>query len=137
MFANLKLTSGEIVRMVALGLLVIIEGFTVVSVLLNIVFLPLGPFYPNIASAAVLVFPVVIGALSKRYETAIALTVAPFFILALIYTLVYAPVWNVDLFYLGTLAGRVAGGVVLLGALGAFGCMLRRLVSREAPVPSA
>lgn len=134
MLKSAELRHSDIFRLIALGALAIIEGLAVVSVLLNLVFLPIGSFYPNIASASILILPVLIGAFSKRVEVAVVLTVLPWFILALIYTTWYAPVWNVDLFYLGTLAGRVAGASFLLGGLGAFGWMLRRIILREARV---
>jgi len=78
----------------------------------------------------ILVLPVIIGAVSQRLEVAIVLSVLPFFLLAVVYTTVYAPVWNIDLFQLGVLAERVAGGAFLLGGLGAFGWLLRRTFNR-------
>lgn len=134
--ANLSLNRNDIARYIVQGILTIIEGFAVVSVALNLVFLPLGTAYPNIASASILILPVLIGAFSRRWEVAVVLTVLPFFILALVYTAIYTPVWNVDIVYLGTLAGRVSGAAFLLGGLGAFGWMLRRIILREAPTPS-
>jgi hypothetical protein len=122
----------DVIRLVALGLLVILEGFAVVSTVLNIVFIPLGTAYPNIASVTILILPVIIGLISGRVEVAVVLTVLPFFVLAVIYTAVYAPVWNIDLFQLGVLAGRVAGAAFLLGGLGAFGWMIRRIFNRGA-----
>ena len=65
---------------------------------------------------------------------AIVLTVLPFFVLSVVYTAIYAPVWNIDLFQLDVLAGRVAGAAVLLGGFGWFGWLLRRILLR--PVPS-
>lgn len=134
MLKSANLGRNDVIRLIALGALVILEGLAVVSVLLNLVFIPIGAFYPNITSASILVLPVIIGALSRRVEVAVVLTVLPFFILALVYTTWYAPVWNIDLFQLGTLAGRVAGAAFLLGGLGAFGWMLRRIFRRAAGV---
>lgn len=122
----------DVIRLVALGLLVILEGFAVISTVLNIVFVPLGTVYPNIASVTILALPVVIGLIARRIEVAVVLTVLPFFVLALVYTAVYAPVWNIDLFQLGTLAGRVAGAAFLLGGLGAFGWLIRRIFNPSA-----
>ena len=122
----------DILRLIALGILVILEGLAVVSTVLNVVFLPLGVAYPNIASVSILILPVVIGLVSGRLEVAIVLTVLPFFVLAVVYTAVFAPVWNIDLFQLGVLAGRVAGAAFLLGGLGAFGWLLRRIFVRAA-----
>lgn len=124
------LQRNDIVRLVALGILVILEGVALVSTMLNIVFVPIGTLYPNVASVVILVLPVIIGALANRIEAAVTLNVLPFFILAVIYTSVYAPVWNIDLYQLGTLAERVAGAMFLFGGLGAFGCMLRRALLR-------
>lgn len=120
----------RIVRLLGLGTLVILEGLAVVSTVLNLVFLPLGPIYPNIASVSILLLPPIVGAFSRRLEVAIVLAVTPFFVLALVYTTVYAPVWNIDLFQLGVLAGRVAGAMFLFGGLGAFGWMVRNIFLR-------
>ncbi len=130
MFKKAGIRSNDVVRLIILGAVVIIEGLAVVSTVLNIVFIPIGAIYPNIASVAILILPVIIGAISRRLEVAIVLATLPFFVLALIYTTVYAPVWNIDLFQLGVLAGRVAGAAFLLGGLGAFGWMLRRIFKR-------
>lgn len=127
---NLKTGQNDIIRLIALGALVILEGLAMVSTMLNVVFLPLGVVYPNFASVAILVLPVIIGLVSHRWEVAIVLTVLPFFVLAVVYTTVYAPVWNIDLFQLGVLAGRVAGAAFLLGGLGFFGWLLRRIFLR-------
>ncbi|MGO8951527.1 MAG: hypothetical protein ACLQUY_28505 [Ktedonobacterales bacterium] len=129
---NLTTGQDDTIRLIALGVLVLLEGFAVVSTALNIVFLPLGTVYPNIASVAILILPVAIGLLSQRFEVAIVLAVLPFFVLAVVYTTVYAPVWNIDLFQLGVLAGRVAGAAFLLGGLGWFGWLLRRILLRPA-----
>ncbi len=120
----------DIVRLIALGALVILEGLAVISTALDLVFVPIGTFYPNIASVAVLILPVIIGLVARRLEVAIVLAVTPFFILAVVYTTIYAPVWNIDLFQLGVLAGRVASGGFLLGGLGAFGWMIRKIFIR-------
>ncbi len=118
------------VRLLAQGALIIIEGLVLVSTMLNIVFFPLGSVYPNVASVLVLVLPFLVGAISRRLEVAIVLAVTPFLVLTLVYTTVYAPVWNIDLFQLGVLAERVAGAGFLLGGLGAFGWMVRRIFLR-------
>jgi hypothetical protein len=127
---NLKTGQNDIIRLIALGALVILEGLAMVSTMLNVVFLPLGVVYPNFASVAILILPVIIGLVSHRWEVAIVLTVLPFFVLAVVYTTVYAPVWNIDLFQLGVLSGRVAGAAFLLGGLGFFGWLLRRIFLR-------
>ncbi len=127
-----RVAPGDGVRLGALAVLTLLEGLAVVSTELNIVFLPVGTIYPNIASVAILILPVLIGALSMRLEVAIVLTVLPFFVLAIVYTAVFAPVWNIDLFQLGVLAGRVAGAAFLLGGLGTLGWLFRRIFTGKA-----
>jgi hypothetical protein len=128
---NVTTDRGDTIRLIVLGVLVLLEGFAVISTALNIVFLPIGTVYPNIASVSILILPVVIGLLSPRFEVSIVLTVLPFFILVVVYNAIYAPVWNIDVFQLGVLAGRVAGVMVLLGGLGWFGWLLRRIFLRQ------
>ncbi|PWT73048.1 MAG: hypothetical protein C5B60_08655 [Chloroflexi bacterium] len=128
---NLNAGRSDAIRLIVLGALVLLEGLAVVSTALNIVFLPTGTVYPNIASVSILILPVVIGLLSQRFEVSIVLTVLPFFVLVIVYSAIYAPVWNSDLFQLGVLAGRVAGVAILLGGLGWFGWLLRRIFLRQ------
>ncbi len=130
---NLKTGQNDIIRLIALGVLVVLEGFAMVSTVLNVVFLPLGIVYPNVASVSILILPIIIGLVAHRLEVAIVLTVLPFLVLAVVYTTIYAPVWNVDLFQLGVQAGRVAGAGFLLGGLGAFGNLLRRIFLSKSP----
>ena len=127
---NVTTSRNDLIRLIVLGILVILEGLALVSTVLNVVFLPLGVIYPNVASVAILILPIIIGVVSRRWEVAIVLTVLPFFVLAVVYTTIYAPVWNIDLFQLGVLAGRVAGAIFLLGGLGWFGYLLRRIFLR-------
>jgi hypothetical protein len=129
---NVTTSQYSTIRLIALGVLVILEGLALVSTVLNVVFLPLGVIYPNVASVAILILPIIIGVVSRRWELAIVLTVLPFVVLAVVYTTIYAPVWNIDLFQLGVLAGRVAGAIFLLGGLGWFGYLLRRIFLRGA-----
>lgn len=129
---NLTTDKNDIFRLIVLGVLVILEGLAMLSTMLNIVLLPLGVAYPSVTSVAILILPIIIGVVAQRFEVAIVLTVLPFIILAVIYTTIYAPVWNIDLFQLGTLAGRVAGAAFLLGGLGYFGWLLRRIFVRAA-----
>ena len=129
---NLTTGQSDIIRLIVLGVLVILEGLAMVSTVLNIVFLPFGVVYPNIASVAILILPVLVGFVAQRFEVAIVLTVLPLLVLAVVYTAAFAPVWNIDLFQLGTLAGRVAGAIFLLGGLGYFGWLLRRIFLRGA-----
>lgn len=130
MLSKAGLAGNDVWRLLALGALVIIDGLVVVSVVLDLVFVNIGTIYPSVASVSVLILPVIIGAIARRLEVAIVLAVTPFFVLAVLYTTVYAPVWNIDLFQLGVLAGRVASAGFLFGGLGAFGWMLRRIFNR-------
>lgn len=130
---NLKTGQNDIIRLIALGVLVILEGLAMISTMLNVVFVPLGGSYPNIASVAILILPIVVGVVTHRFEVAIILTVLPFLVLAIVYTAAFAPVWNIDLFQLGVLAGRVAGAAFLLGGLGYFGWLVRRILPWTAP----
>lgn len=135
MIKRANLSRNDTIRLIALGALVVLEGLMVFSTALNIVFVPIGGAYPNIASVSILILPVLIGLFSKRVQVAVVLTVLPFFVLAVVYTAIYAPVWNIDLFQLGTLSERVAGAEFLLGGLGAFGWMLRRVFLKETGTP--
>lgn len=123
-----KLDRGEIIRLSALGVAVLLEGAAVVSAVLRSAALPLGIFYPNVISVAVFVLPTIVGLLSRRLEAALLLAVLPFWALALVYITIYAPIWNVDLFQLGVLASRVGGSSVLLGVLGTLGWLLQRVL---------
>lgn len=129
MFSNLS--RGDILRVSLLTLLVIIEGAVIASAALNLVFLQAGSFYPNIASIGILILPLLIGGFSKNWEIAIVAATLPYLVLIAIYTSVYAPVFNIDLYALGQLAGRVAGGGFLFGGLGYFGLLLRHVILRE------
>jgi hypothetical protein len=124
----MKIQRSDVLRLIGLGVLVVLEGFTVLSALLHIAFLPLGNVYPNVVSVGVLVLPALIGLVSQRLEAAVLLAELPFFVLAVIYSAVYAPIWNVDLFQLGVLVGRVASVAVILGVLSALGWLLRRIL---------
>jgi hypothetical protein len=126
---KLGLRLGEdLLRLSLLALAVLVEGAAVLSVVLQTAFLPLGGLYPSVVSAAIFLLPSVIGFLSRRFEAAIVLAVLPFWTLTLVYGIAYAPVYNVDLYLLGTLAGRVAGSSFLLGGLGLFGWLVRRAI---------
>lgn len=124
----MKMQRNDVLRLIGLAALVVLEGFAVLSAVLRIAFLPLGNVYPNVASVAVIVLPALIGLLSQRLEAAVLLAELPFFVLAVIYSAVYAPIWNYDLFYLGVLVGRVASVAVILGVLGVLGWLLRRIL---------
>jgi hypothetical protein len=118
-------------RTVVLGIIVVLEGLVLLSVVLHVDLLPFALFdtiYPNIVSLLIIVLPLVIGILTPRWEWAVVLAVLPFLVLAIIYSTVYAPVWQIDLFQLGLLAQRVAGMLFLLGGLSFAGWLGRRAV---------
>jgi hypothetical protein len=125
-----KLERGELLRLIALGIAVLLEGVALLSVILNITFVPIK-VYPSIASVAVFVLPSIVGLLARRLEVAILLALLPFYTLAVVYSLLFQPVWNVDLFTLGVLVQRVANTSVLLGVLGVIGWLLRRVMLRQ------
>jgi len=129
----------EVLRLAGLSLVVLLEGAATLSIALRAAFLPLGTAYPYVVSAASWVLPVLVGLLSRRFEAGIALAVLPVWMLALVYLTAFAPVWNVDLFTLGVQAGRTAGVTFLLGGLGFFGWLMRRVLfgakAVRAPLP--
>jgi hypothetical protein len=125
-----RLDRGEWIRLSALGIAVVLEGAALVSVILNISLLPIR-IYPNIVSVAVFVLPSLVGLLARRLEIAILLALLPFYALAVVYSILFAPVWNVDLFSLGVLVQRVANTSVMLGVLGVIGWLLRRVIVRQ------
>lgn len=127
---------GDIVRLVVLGIAVLLESAALVSVVLNLALFP-GQIYPNIANIAVYLLPIIVGLLSKRLDTALVLAVLPFIILAAIYLARFAPLWTVDLVQLGVLAQRAANLILILGLLGAFGWLVRRVLSRLPFAPFA
>ena len=123
----LALPRGELLRLLALGAAVLLEGAAILSVVLNSEFLATGKFYPNVISVLLFVMPTVIGLLSARLVTALALSALPWWVTSVIYLAEFGAVWNIDLFQLGVLAGRVAGMIVLLFALALFGWAIRRI----------
>jgi hypothetical protein len=121
------LGTGELLRLAALGAAALLEGAAILSIILNSEFLVTGKFYPNVISVLLFVMPTVIGLLSGRLVTALALAALPWWVTSVIYLAEFGAVWNIDLFQLGVLAGRVAGLVVLLFALALFGWAIRRI----------
>jgi hypothetical protein len=59
----------------------------------------------------------------------VVLAVLPFWITAFVYLVAFGSIFNIDHFQLGVLAGRIAGMIVLLGALGFFGALIRRIIT--------
>jgi hypothetical protein len=122
----LALPRGELLRVLALGIAVLLEGAAILSVVLNSEYLVTGKYYPNVISVLLFVMPTVIGLLSARLVTSLVLSALPWWITSVIYLAEFGAVWNIDLFQLGVLAGRVAGMIVLLFALSLFGWAIRR-----------
>jgi hypothetical protein len=123
---------GELVRLWILGAVVLLEGGAVLSVVLNTQFFALGAIYPNVVSGAFFLLPSVVGLLARRWEVGVVLAVLPFWITAFVYLVAFGSIFNIDLFQLGVLAGRVSGMAVLLGALGFFGALIRRIFTGQA-----
>ncbi len=123
----LALPRGELLRLLVLGVAVLLEGVAILSVVLNSEYLVTGKFYPNVISVLLFVMPTVIGLFSKRLVTALVLSALPWWVTSVIYLAEFGAVWNIDLFQLGVLAGRVAGMIVLLFALALFGWAIRRI----------
>lgn len=124
-----SLSRGDTLRIAGLGLAVVLEGAALLSVLLHTEFFVLGTFYPGLISLSVFVLPSIVGLLARRLEVAIVLALLPFWITAVVYLATRAPAWGVDLVQLGVLTERVAATSILLGALGAFGWLIRRIIT--------
>lgn len=131
-----KLDRGEVLRLIGLGIAVILESAALTSLILRLALLPFGDAYPPIVSVATFMLPSVVGLLARRLEVAVLLAILPFWILAVVYLGGFATPWNVDLFSLGLLAERVAGFTALLGLLGLFGWLVRRLLVKGLAVSS-
>lgn len=132
----LALPRAELLRLLALGIAVILEGVAILSVVLNSEFLVTGKYYPNLISVLLFLMPTIIGLLSRRLVAALALSALPWWITSLIYLAEFGAVWNIDLFQLGVLAGRVAGMIVLLFALALFGWAIHHIFVKS-PTPGA
>ena len=120
------LDRGELYRLIALNVTVLLESAAMLSLILHIGLLPIGNIYDNIVSVAAFVLPTLVGLLARRFEAAIVLAVLPFWLIAVVYLAIFATPWTIDLFSLGVLVGRAAGATFLLGSLGLLGWLLRR-----------
>jgi hypothetical protein len=120
------ISRNDIIRLVVLGVVVLLEGLAVLSLVLKQQFFSLGGIYANIISVAVFVLPLLIGVLSRRLTGAIFLATLPFLITAIIYLGFFGDPYNIDLFQLGVLAGRVAAIGILLALLGTLGWIARK-----------
>jgi hypothetical protein len=131
-----NVTRGNVWLLIALGVVVLLEGAALLSVTLNLALFP-GTIYPNIASVAAYLLPVVVGLLSKRLDLALVLAELPFFTLAIYYLARFAPLWTVDLVQMSVLVQRAANLMLILGLLSAFGWLVRRAVLRLPATPIA
>lgn len=127
----MNLKRNDVLRLITLAAVIVLEGFAVLSVILNIAFLPLATIYPSVVSVAVLVLPSLVGLLTRRLEAAILLALLPFWVLAVVYSAVYTPVWTLDLLQVGVLVNRVAGASFLVAGLAVIGWLLRRVLFGE------
>jgi hypothetical protein len=131
----LALGTTELLRLAGLAAAVLLEGAAILSIVLNSEFFVTGKFYANVISVLIFVMPTVIGLLSKRLVTALVLAALPWWVTSVIYLAEFGTVFNIDLFQLGVLAGRVAGMIVLLFALALFGWAVRAVFFRkETPI---
>jgi hypothetical protein len=120
------ISRNDIIRLVALGAAVLLEGLAVLSIVLKQQFFSLGGVYANVVSVAVFVLPLVVGVLSRRLTGAIFLATLPFLITSVIYLGFFGDPFNIDLFQLGVLAGRVAAIGILLALLATLGWIARK-----------
>jgi hypothetical protein len=120
------ISRNDIIRLVVLGVVVLLEGLAVLSLVLKQQFFSLGGIYANVISVAVFVLPLLIGVLSRRLTGAIFLATLPFLISSIIYLGFFGDPYNIDLFQLGVLAGRVAAIGILLALLGTLGWIARK-----------
>jgi hypothetical protein len=120
------ISRNDIIRLVALGVLVLLEGLAVLSLVLKEQFFNLGGIYANIVSVAVFVLPLLIGVLSRRLTGAIFLATLPFLISSILYLAFFGDPFNIDLFQLGVLAARVAAIGILLAFLATLGWIARK-----------
>jgi hypothetical protein len=120
------ISRNDIIRLVALGVVVLLEGLAVLSLIFKYQFFSLGGAYANIISVAVFVLPFVVGVLSHRLTGAVFLATLPFLISSAIYLGFFGDPFNIDLFQLGVLAGRVAAIGILLAFLATLGWVARR-----------
>jgi hypothetical protein len=120
------ISRNDIIRLVALGAAVLLEGLAVLSIVLKQQFFSLGGIYANVVSVAVFVLPLVVGVLSRRLTGAIFLATLPFLITSAIYLGFFGDPFNIDLFQLGVLAGRVAAIGILLALLATLGWIARK-----------
>ena len=125
----MQMQQGQLIRLIALGVVVVLEGVVLLSAVLHVQILPLpGNIYPGVISAAAFVLPPVVGLLARRLEAALLLAALPFWALGVVYLTVRAPVWYLDLVQIGVLVERVASTSVLLFALSILGWLLQRVL---------
>jgi hypothetical protein len=128
----MQINRQDLLRLIALGLATVLESAAFISVVLRLELLPLGTFYRYVISVAAFVLPTVVGLVAQRLEVAVLLAILPVWLFGIVYLAIYAPVWTIDLVQIGPLVSASASYVVLFGALGLLGWLLRRLILRQA-----
>jgi len=80
---------------------------------------------------ALLAPSLVAGALARQFGAAVLLAVFPFWLLMVVYMLLFAPSWFLDLTLISNLAERTLFTLVILGMVGAGGWWVKRMVTRR------
>ncbi len=125
----MQMQQGQLIRLIALGVAVVLEGVVLLSAVLHVQILPLPDnIYPSVISVAAFVLPPVVGLLARRLEAALLLAALPFWVLGVVYLAVFSPVWYLDLVQIGVLVERVASATILLFALSILGWLLQRVL---------
>ncbi len=125
----MQMQQGQLIRLIALGVAVVLEGVVLLSAVLHVQILPLPDnIYPSVISVAAFVLPPAVGLLARRLEAALLLAALPFWVLGVVYLAVFSPVWYLDLVQIGVLVERVASTTILLFALSILGWLLQRVL---------
>ena len=122
-----KLSGGEIARIITIIVAVLVESIALLSIALSVSLLPIGTAYPRVVSAVVILLPTLIGLLSIRWEAAIVIGVLPFWVMGVVYDIVYAPIWNLDLLSIGSVLTPFVSVSAFAAGLSYLGWLLRRI----------
>ncbi len=123
-----KPSQGEIARLFAVAVVILLESGALLSVALRVAFVPLGTAYPAVVSGAVILLPSLVGLLSRRWEAAILLGVLPFWVMGVVYQIVFVPVWNLDLLSIGNVLSPFVTVSAFAVGLSYIGWVLRRIL---------
>ena len=125
----MQMQQGQLIRLIALGVAVVLEGVVLLSAVLQVQILPLPDnIYPSVISVAAFVLPPVVGLLARRLEAALLLAALPFWVLGVVYLTLRPELWYLDLVDIGVLVERVASTTILLFALSIVGWLLQRVL---------